>query len=264
MEKAQIKEQLKSVLRAVFDNTDLTAKNDKWITIKPNGEEGKGKHLLSKDGESPKEAIDRTYGNEDFEKETKSSPIDENRHQKVKKTDYSKLAKEIVEKEGIEKIKENLSYPYSKDYLWKLTGRKENIDTTKLKEEVEKHLSTPAEKERKKYQEIIDKYDKKQSVDKNDKGESWYDRASVGEIKTDIKAIETSIDKGEKEIERINGLLKDALHYSKYRNELQEKLSSEKDKLKVNKEDLTYLKAHLAKKQNKATNSITEFLQKGE
>ena len=253
MEKAQIKEQLKSVLRAVFDNTDLTAKNDKWITIKPNGEEGKGKHLLLKDGESPKEAIDRTYGNEDFEKETKSSPIDENRHQKVKKTDYSKLAKEIVEKEGIEKIKENLSYPYSKDYLWKLTGRKENIDTTKLKEEVEKHLSTPAEKERKKYQEIIDKYDKKQSVDKNDKGESWYDRASVGEIKTDIK-----------EIERINGLLKDALHYSKYRNELQEKLSSEKDKLKVNKEDLTYLKAHLAKKQNKATNSITEFLQKGE
>jgi hypothetical protein len=36
---------------------------DKWITIKPNGEENKGKHLLVKDGETPKEAIDRTYGN---------------------------------------------------------------------------------------------------------------------------------------------------------------------------------------------------------
>lgn len=35
---------------------------DKWITIHPNGEDGKGKHLLLKDGESPKEAIERTYG----------------------------------------------------------------------------------------------------------------------------------------------------------------------------------------------------------
>lgn len=36
--------------------------NDKWITIHPNGEDAKGKHLLLKDGESPKEAIKRTYG----------------------------------------------------------------------------------------------------------------------------------------------------------------------------------------------------------
>ena len=35
---------------------------DKWITIKPNGEDSKGRHLLLKDGESPKEAIERTYG----------------------------------------------------------------------------------------------------------------------------------------------------------------------------------------------------------
>lgn len=35
---------------------------DKWITIHPHGEEGKGKPLLLKDGETPKEAIERTYG----------------------------------------------------------------------------------------------------------------------------------------------------------------------------------------------------------
>jgi hypothetical protein len=36
--------------------------NDKWITIHPNGEENKGRPLLLKDGEAPKQAIDRVYG----------------------------------------------------------------------------------------------------------------------------------------------------------------------------------------------------------
>lgn len=61
---------------------------DKWITIKPNGEENKGKHLLVKDGETPKEAIDRVYKKEDkkdnFEKETKTTKKDEDKHQKVR------------------------------------------------------------------------------------------------------------------------------------------------------------------------------------
>ena len=51
MGKAQIKEQLKSVLRAVIDSTGLTAKNDKWITIHPNGEEDELSTLAEKEGE---------------------------------------------------------------------------------------------------------------------------------------------------------------------------------------------------------------------
>lgn len=39
--------------------------NDRWITIHPNGEDEKGRHLLLKDGESPKEAIDRVYKKEE-------------------------------------------------------------------------------------------------------------------------------------------------------------------------------------------------------
>lgn len=87
MEVQEIKEQLKSIFRQVINN-------DKWITIHPNGEDGKGRPLLLKDGESPKEAIDRTYGKgeksdtkdggEDFEKETKSTKKDEDKHQKVR------------------------------------------------------------------------------------------------------------------------------------------------------------------------------------
>ena len=41
---------------------EVRAENaDKWITIKPNGEENKGKHLLLKDGATPQAAIERTY-----------------------------------------------------------------------------------------------------------------------------------------------------------------------------------------------------------
>lgn len=40
----------------------LMASNDKWITVKPNGEENTGKHLLLKKGESPYDAIRRVYG----------------------------------------------------------------------------------------------------------------------------------------------------------------------------------------------------------
>lgn len=39
----------------------MQVNNDKWITIHPNGEENKGRALLLKDGESPQEAIERTY-----------------------------------------------------------------------------------------------------------------------------------------------------------------------------------------------------------
>lgn len=53
--------------------------NDKWITIHPNGEDGKGRHLKLEDGETPKEAVERAFG-----EETKSSKKDEDRHQKVR------------------------------------------------------------------------------------------------------------------------------------------------------------------------------------
>lgn len=44
--------------------------NDKgrWITIHPNGEENKGKHLFIKDGETPKQAVERVYGKDKKQK----------------------------------------------------------------------------------------------------------------------------------------------------------------------------------------------------
>lgn len=36
--------------------------NEKWITVKPHGEESKGTHVLVKDGETAKEAVERKFG----------------------------------------------------------------------------------------------------------------------------------------------------------------------------------------------------------
>lgn len=45
--------------------------NDRWITVHPHGKDEKGQPLLVKDGETNKEAIERTYGTKDknFEKD---------------------------------------------------------------------------------------------------------------------------------------------------------------------------------------------------
>lgn len=54
---------------------EVKAENaDKWITIKPNGEENKGKHLLLKDGETPQEAIERTYKQKEKSSDEISKP----------------------------------------------------------------------------------------------------------------------------------------------------------------------------------------------
>lgn len=67
-----VKEYIKTLLKLAINNNPEVLKviknsktkvdNDKWITIHPNGEENKGRPLLLKDGETPKEAIERTYG----------------------------------------------------------------------------------------------------------------------------------------------------------------------------------------------------------
>ncbi len=58
----ELSEEDKTVLNGLYE-----VFNDKWITIKPNGEENKGRHLLVKDGETPREAVERTYGKSEEE-----------------------------------------------------------------------------------------------------------------------------------------------------------------------------------------------------
>ena len=70
--------------------------NDKWITIHPNGEDSKGRPLLLKDGESPKEAIERSYKSSTKLKESSSEHPETNTLRKLlisnpKDEHYSRL-----------------------------------------------------------------------------------------------------------------------------------------------------------------------------
>lgn len=98
MEVQEVKEQLKEIFRTVINN-------DKWITIHPNGEDGKGRHLLLKDGETPKEAIDRAYKKED-KSDTKddSKDISKEEHAKIKEQ-VSKMSDDELVKAHFESQK---------------------------------------------------------------------------------------------------------------------------------------------------------------
>lgn len=80
-------------------NALLAENEDRWITIKPNGEENKGRHLLLKDGESPAEAVRRVYG-------------DKNQKQLFDTKEYKKT-KEDFKKEDEEKQKQIEEYKKS-------------------------------------------------------------------------------------------------------------------------------------------------------
>ena len=44
--------------------------NDKWITVKPHGAESKGTHVLVKDGETSKQAVERKFSKADSKKDS--------------------------------------------------------------------------------------------------------------------------------------------------------------------------------------------------
>ena len=79
---------------AIIAVNAIMAENEaQWITIKPNGEDAKGKHLLVKDGETPSDAVRRVYG-------------DKNQKTLFDTKEYKKT-KEDFKKEDEEKQKSN-------------------------------------------------------------------------------------------------------------------------------------------------------------
>lgn len=99
-------------------------------------------------------------------------------------------------------------------------------------------------------QDIIDKYDKKYNVDKNDLGQSWYDKASINEIKTDIKTFEHEVEKNTEYLERIKELPEDKPFF-KANGGKKEVIKGIEEQIKYDKEQIEYAKAHLEKKQAK-------------
>ena len=113
----------------INSNADIIENEDKWITIKPNGEDGKGKHLLLKDGETPKEAIERTFGKGNKEDKKESAIEKRHKFQEVKKNRdevYKEFEKGNGSLEDIEKADKEYEKAYKEFYGGSDTDKKED------------------------------------------------------------------------------------------------------------------------------------------
>ena len=202
--------------------------NDKWITIKPNGEDAKGRHLLLKDGETPKEAIERQYG--DFEKQSKSTKKDEDRHQKILDLEdkaykeFKTIYDNYIDKDGIagwgsipvsrfDKAKEQFNKKY-KDAFEKLKSdrfvsfedfakRENNSDKkeqtfNKLIEEYKDYFNDKQLKEFKEELKTFDKYKGLENIDLETSKKSFSEMKPEDALKT-LKSTNNLYKRWEKE-----------------------------------------------------------------
>lgn len=120
---------------------EVAQNEDRWITIHPNGEDSKGKHLLLKDGESPKEAIERTYGKKE-EKETGKEELRE--HSKLRTMDKEELIKTyLIDKDSIDPEDDLKFYKqFSRSNLLdRIYAKKEEKETSKEEKQDKKEQS---------------------------------------------------------------------------------------------------------------------------
>lgn len=172
-----------------------SVENDKWITIHPNGEENKGRALLLKDGETPKEAIERTYGhpNKYIGKTFKSG----NRELKVEKYDKNKNWYSVAVV-GDENKKSTTHYYYSEKDLEKaLEIDKKNKDfEERMKESPQKSFDFSKE-QLKAIQKLLKQMvkDENKTIKSRTNNNKEQDMALIEELKKLITKVEN--DKGE-------------------------------------------------------------------
>lgn len=162
-------------------NSKTDVNNDKWITIKPNGEEHTGRHLLVKDGETVQEALQRTYGidgakgqqklfdvskdrktKEDFKREAAEKQA---KYDEIGKKHEENLKKEAAEKEAKKRDdatklneQEFFNKYYDSNSLWELHEYWEQAQ--KQKDESFEKETPYSKKDEDKHQKVRDLEDK--------------------------------------------------------------------------------------------------------
>lgn len=83
----------------------IITKNDRWITVKPHGDEEKGRHLLLEGDETPKEAMERQWKI----KLNKKDDSDNKKEQNVEKNIYSEETIKELSDDELQKLEDELS-----------------------------------------------------------------------------------------------------------------------------------------------------------
>ena len=118
---------------AIIAVNALMADNEQWITIKPNGEENKGRHLLLRDGESPAEAVRRVYGDKN------QKTLFDTKEYKKTKEDFKKEAEE--KQKEYDKIEERKKEEKAKKDAEKQDTLKKDAEELTLEKFLQKHLN---------------------------------------------------------------------------------------------------------------------------
>lgn len=185
-------------------NAILASNEDQWITIKPNGEDAKGRHLLIKEGETVHEAMQRTYGidgakgqqklfdtsgdrktKEDYKREAAEKQKKYDEHQKQVQKRYDNL--EYLGVSEPEKLKdvEGEEMSYEKWESQKQSGTKESKETyydddmeeyytdsyaDSIKKDFDEFMKSKKEEKKEESKSEEDKSIDKYLTDKSDKG----------------------------------------------------------------------------------------------
>lgn len=101
---SELDEEMKKVEKSSYEDI---ANNDRWITVKPHGDEEKGRHLKLEGDETPKEAMKRQWGVDlDKKKDKSSSGSDKPQKDDKKSSDSLKKSQDI--KKEIDSLEKEL------------------------------------------------------------------------------------------------------------------------------------------------------------
>ena len=241
MDIVKIKEQLKTVFKNFLNNK--VNNEDKWITIHPNGEDAKGRPLLLKDGETPREALARAYGVDEAKGQQKLFPTKE-----FKKTREDFQREEQEQKDIFAQHQKKLETKYrnmefagteNPDELQDLSG--EDVDFEEWEDKKQSDIKDGGEDFEKETKSTKKDEDKHQKVrDLEDKAYKEFKKTYDNYIQGDVKISDFG-----KEKEQFNKKYKDAFDklesdrfisfedFAKREN----KQSDTKDKAKKSNED---------------------------
>lgn len=112
------------------------ANNDRWITVKPHGDEEKGRHLKLEGDETPKEAMKRQWGVDlDKKKDKSSSGSDKPQKDDKKSSDSLKKSQDIKKEiDSLKKELDSLDTQKTKAYEKKAEIYKELKEKSPIKE----------------------------------------------------------------------------------------------------------------------------------
>lgn len=139
---------------------DVTVENDRWITVHPNGEENKGRHLLIKDGETIGQAIERKFSGKQAEMFGKDTDLGKTDYKKSEPKDVWDRIDELKqsEKEKEDDKKRTQAYKDWQEEKKREDEKKrvEHEKESKAKEAVDEKKEQPKAEERKTIDNIED------------------------------------------------------------------------------------------------------------